>query len=414
MRTRAEGGRDRLAFATVASGAFLPSAQVLERSLREHHPEIPFFLLLADRQRAGSGVEAGTAGGTIGIESLAIPDLPELAFRFTAMGLAVVAKECIVRHLFDKGFERVFFLDADLLALARLDPLIDALDTHDLVLSPHHLAPLAGSDRVERERTILRAGAFNGGLYGVADQPDARAFLAWWRERLRLHSVHDVDRGLHHDQRWLDLTPGFVARLGIVRDPGINVAYWNLPERPLALRDGVLTAAESRLRLFHFSGFDPRDPERLSRHHPGLSTEELGPGAAMVHDYARKLLQAGWGDAVGQRHGWADFDDGTPIPALARTLYRELGDDIRRFGNPFRSGGEGTFFHWLAQPGEDDPDRERPIPRIWRKVHATREDLRRAFPDPLGRDRTAFLAWTAASGLVEHDVPPSLLAPGVR
>ena len=56
--------------------------------------------------------------------------------------------------------------------------------------------------------------------------------------------------------------------LAIVNDPGVNVAYWNLDERPLALRGERWFAGGVPLRLFHFSGFDVRNLARASRHSP--------------------------------------------------------------------------------------------------------------------------------------------------
>lgn len=406
--------RDDLALVTVSGARFLPFAQVLARSLARHHPELPTYLVLTDTPAPIAPSDAEPFLEWLPIERLGLPELERVTFRCTEMELAVLAKEAAVSHLLERGYRRVVFLDADVLVFARLDPLLDALGRFELVITPHLLSPLTGADRIERERVILRSGTFNGGVYGVENTPAMRAFLAWWRERMRLHGVRRPERGLHHDQRWFDFAPSFLDRIGVLRDPGINVAYWNLPERPIEVRNGALLAGGHPLRLFHFSGFDPRFPDRLSRHVADPEATDLGAGRAFVHDYAQALSAAGWSESREPCHRWSTFEDGTPIPTLARTLYRELRDDVGRFGDPFRVGGAESYLGWLMAPEPDDGDGRRPIPRLWRAVHRSRRDLLRTFPDPLGRDRQAFLLWTRSSGLIEEGIAPALLPPSVR
>jgi len=398
--------------ATVAGTEFLARARVLAHSFAKWHPELPLVLLYTGRAPRFEGTTLHPFTEVVPIDALGLPDLTPRAFRCSSMELAILAKELILSHLLDRGFDRALYLDADLLLLERLDGLLARLEACDLLLTPHHCAPLEGPDRIAREVAVLRAGTINGGVCGVRRGEPAQAFLGWWRERMRLHGVRRPEAGLHHDQRWLDLGRCFVERVGIVRDPGINVAYWNLPERPIAASDGRFTAAGSPLRLYHFSGFDPRAPDRLSRHAPSVPTSALGPGAAFARDYAEAVLTA-------ERAGpwstdWDRFDDGTPIPKIARALYRGLGDDVGRFGDPFRTEGDSTFLTWLMAPEEDDRDPVAFIPRLWRGVLRARADLVAEFPDPLGRDRDRLLAWTRTSGTREQEIPESLLPPAVR
>ncbi len=90
--------------------------------------------------------------------------------------------------------------------------------------------------------------------------------LDWWSERLATDCLVAPERGYFVDQRWMDLAPGLIPRLAILRDEGYNVAYWNLPSREVT-RDGERYTVNGRpLRFFHFSGYDPDHPDRLSKH----------------------------------------------------------------------------------------------------------------------------------------------------
>ena len=97
---------------------------------------------------------------------------------------------------------------------------------------------------------------------------------------------HDVAEGLHYDQRWLDLVPAYFDDVHVFRDPAVNVAHWNLPDRDL-----------STCLLFHFSGYDPDRPEVVTRYADRLQMSDLGQAEQLFTRYCRALLDAGWNDA---------------------------------------------------------------------------------------------------------------------
>ena len=69
---------------------------------------------------------------------------------------------------------------------------------------------------------------------------------------------HRPDSGFFVDQRWVDFAAGLVPHLTILRDPGYNLAYWNLPKRDLRWdAEHGYTVDGVPLRFFHFSGYDP-------------------------------------------------------------------------------------------------------------------------------------------------------------
>jgi hypothetical protein len=406
MSGAAAAGGD-LAVATVAAKSHLPFARVLARSLRERHPDVPFYVALTDEVE-GCFDPAGEPFELVPIAALGIPDLRRFVFRYDRREVAVAAKAFVLDHLLERGFARALFLDADTWVTADLSPLFDALEQRSILLTPHLVEPARGPDAARRELTIAAAGAYNGGVVGVRREREARRFLAWWQARLLEHCELAPARGLHHDQGWDALVPALFDDVGLCRDPGVNVAYWNLPERPLERRGDEWLAGGRTLRLAHFSGFDPEAPANLSRHAP-RPARLPDAVAELWRRYAEALLAAGWLASRAWPYGFGRFDDGSAIPDLARKLYGGLGAAATRFGDPFATERPDCFADWLtgAAAGEAEIDLARTP--LWAAVLASRPDARAAFPDPSGADREGFRRWAASSGAREHGIAARFL-----
>jgi hypothetical protein len=194
-----------IAAGTIVRANYLPFARVLANSLRRHHPELPLTVLLIDEPPDDPGDL-----DVLRLEDLAIEDLRGWRFAYDAQELTVAAKPHLLAHLLERN-EAAVFLDADVEVLGSLDALLSDVREHAIVLVPHLLAALETGDAAERERMLLLAGAFNGGVLGVSRREEGRRFLAWWADRMRAHCRHDVPAGMHYDQRWLDLVPSFFA-----------------------------------------------------------------------------------------------------------------------------------------------------------------------------------------------------------
>jgi hypothetical protein len=213
---------------TIVPKAGFAQARVTARSFRRHHPGIPFYTLLADRVD-GAFDPAAEPFTLVELDRLELPDRGRRLFSHPPFALACALTPRWIAGLLDRGFRRVVFFKQETMLVGSVAPLFERLDRAPIVLTPHLTAPLEGEGALERERLILLAGSYNGGVVGVSEGATSRAFLDWWAARLDEGCRHDVASGWHFEQRWLDLVPGFFEGAVVERDPGFNCGHWSLP-----------------------------------------------------------------------------------------------------------------------------------------------------------------------------------------
>ncbi|MBC8078375.1 MAG: methyltransferase domain-containing protein [Chloroflexales bacterium] len=399
----------KLAVGTVVAKNYLAVARVLAQSFQQFHPDIPFFVALADEPE-GRFDPRDEPFHLLTLAELALPDLERMRFRYTRQQLIIATKPFLLSALLGRGFAHAIALDADMLVLDDLTPLFDRVRQHALALTPHLLEPPADALRIGRELNILQSGIFNGGFVGITNQAEARHFLSWWQERVAEHCHHAVGEGMYYDQRWLDFAPTFVADCHVVRDPAYNVAYWNLPERQLHFDGERAMVAGQPCRFFHFSGYDYERPDAPTRYNRALTFDQFGTAARLFTRYQGLLEAANHPQTSTWPYAYDRFHNGVAIPDVARRLYAALGAGQNAFGDPFAPDSSTSFFAWLQQPADLPADPAAPISRLWHGIYQQRADLQAAFPDLGGADRHAFLTWAATRGAHEYALPDILCA----
>lgn len=90
-----------------------------------------------------------------------------------------------------------------------------------------------------QELEVLNAGLFNGGFFKLKKSAETDKYINWLRERSVLECIYDFKRGYYGEQLWLNFVPLYFKNAHIEQNQGLNVAYWNLHERNITLKDGV-------------------------------------------------------------------------------------------------------------------------------------------------------------------------------
>jgi glycosyltransferase involved in cell wall biosynthesis len=305
---------------SIVSPNYRHFARVLMASVRRHHPEWERFVLLIGEGPDGDRVEEPFT--TVPLEALALRNPRQFCFRYSILELNTAVKPWMFKQLFALGYERVIYLDPDIVVYSPLVELEVQPAGTFLMLTPHLTAPLGGDDHHPSERTILLAGTYNLGFLAVTRQPPLAEFLAWWQEKLEFQCVVDTAQGLFVDQKWMDLAPGLFPGVLILRHEGYNVAYWNLGQRAVVSVDGGTTVNGQPLRFFHFSGGDSARPSLVSKHDERLKLSAVGGARKLIEEYRAALREAGSETFRNAPYAFGAFADGTAIPEAARIAYR--------------------------------------------------------------------------------------------
>jgi hypothetical protein len=322
---------------TSASFAYIDRVRVLVETLRRHQPDWRFWLCLSDHEPPGFGFDPDAEGfdGVVRLNQLGIPDLRRWTFTHDVVELCTAVKGAMLCRLLDGGARKVVYLDPDIAVLADLNEVAALLDHHDVVLTPHQLEPDEDPIAVrDNEIGSLKHGIYNLGFAAVAGTPEGLRFARWWRDRLLHHCYDEIPEGLFTDQRWCDLAPAFFPSLYVLRDPGYNVASWNLSRRPVEIgQDGSVRAGGRPLRFFHFTKVTWVGEAMLERY-AGNRVEVF----ELMNWYRRRLAAHAADDLPKGWWAYGRYADGTLIPRPHRRLYRDRADLRERYPDPFAAG----------------------------------------------------------------------------
>ncbi len=322
---------------TIVTKNFLAHARALAQSLREHHPGAELYVLLADR--VDNYFEPSREPfKLIQLDQLGDSDLiRRMCFYYTPFEFSCALRGALHEYMVESlGIEKWLFIDADILICGSLEPVWSDLDLHSLLLTIHRRTR-PPSELVFIERAMLSTGVYNAGFVGLRRTPETLEFIRWFKSKLVDGCFNDLTIGLCGDQLWLNLVPHWFEDAALVSDRGVNVAYWNLQEVPLRLDSkGQIFAGDGLLKAFHFSGWSPEVPERVTSRDAfdiGHSSEAW---AVLRDRYATLLRANGWEEVHRWPYAFATFPSGRKVRSLMRRAYhRQLSNGGAAPADPF-------------------------------------------------------------------------------
>lgn len=402
-----ERGAGEIALVVRCTAGHLPYARVLGETLARFHPEIDYFVVVMDP----AGEERLAHGRLVPAEALGLERLGFLRLALAPAQLCMASKPAACRWAASLGYRKVLSFDADIALFAPMDALLEALERHRWVVTPHLAAPFPNPERRWEHPTLFEigtAGTINNGLFGFRPDAESLAFLAAW-EKIVLAPGAFLDHQAEQNAfNWLfSFDRGEPGEIFVLRDPAYNVAYWNLHERALrwtALDGGPAESwqVEGRpLVAFHFSGLPAHDPWRLSVHDYRHSLYLLPSVTALVEHYRRRLAEHGLGEAL--PYPYAHFPSGVAIDERMRRVFQRGELLLAGELDPFSPEGEAFYCRALLLPAAGSFL----MPALLGEIYRERPDVQVAFPEARV-DPRRLLQWFCAEGAAAHGYLPLL------
>ena len=383
-----------LAGCTIAYAVTMPQARVLANSFRQFHPEAKFFILLIDRP---DEMSPPPHVNLLGLRDLGLATGEEwrLPMLYESQELASLLEPALLLTLLDQG----------------------AITVAHFECSNCLFRPLTNSELPDGDNAVVASESIDnnlgdGGRSFIAVGSGAGASLQSWSDRLRKAargrcSAEQGDPLAR--ERLFDEVPHRVTTT-----PGFAIAYWNLDPKSFTASDRNYEVNGRPLRLFDFRGYDPQKPHLLSKHlglEPRILLSEYPAIARLCDEYREKLSEAPSGESKTNPRAFTVLPSGLQIDTRMIRLYRDaLGQyragQAQEPPSPFGRHGEEGFLNWLNGPAAET---EKRVTRYMLAVHDEREDVKNAFPDPLGADAAGFQDWYLLFGRHELDLPDALV-----
>lgn len=283
---------------SIATYSHLPRAFVLAESFLSHNPHCDVLILTPDL--SPKKIKSAEWGAGLPVKILGLDDLEEAIVQsmhqyFDAFEMCCAMKSFLLeKALFKYGYEKAVVLDPDIVCYAPFDPVWAALERSNIAVTPHTSSPLPADGYAPDDQEIVNAGFVNGGFWAAAQRGEVKSCVQWIQEKV-IHLGFFIPKiNLYADQTWMSCLPWFFPEHTVIlRNPGLNVAYWNLYERKLAYENGHYICNGERLVFFHFSGYDEEQPEKLTKYKirvsPSETAEVLGK---LLKDYGGRLAKA--------------------------------------------------------------------------------------------------------------------------
>jgi hypothetical protein len=331
------GMGSKRAACTIIAKNYFAAAKTLAQSFLSEHPDDEFYVLIVD-EFDGFVDASKEEFEIIGLASLAIPDLPNLCFKYNIIELCTAVKAHFLQYLMaEKGFDKVLYIDPDILVTNKLEQIFQRLDTSDIILTSHTNVDYPDDGKSPDDSVIMSYGVFNLGFIGLNSSENAQEFLRWWQSKLRDKCVTDARTGYFVDQKFIDLVPGLFDNYYIEKNPGYNVAYWNIHSRSISRENGMWMCNDGPLYFFHFSSYRPERPNILARHTTRYQLSDRPDLQPLFAEYRERLTGNGYEQTSRWPYSHDFFDTGESIPAELKVLYKSRPEEWHDIGDPFKS-----------------------------------------------------------------------------
>ena len=238
-------------FCTYFDHRYLSRALVLHETLTGWVGDFRLWALCMD-------TEAEKALERLNIDSIVIVPLRSLEAYDPGL-LTAKANRSLIEYYFtctpvlpryalasDKAIDEITYLDADLFLMGSVDSLFDEMDDRSVSIVPHRFPP--GDSELEQH------GVYNVGWMTFRRTDEGQTVLDWWRDRCIEWCYDRPEDGKFADQGYHTDWPTRFRGVHVIRNPGANLAPWNLRTHLVSEDNGRLQADGHDVIFYHVHG----------------------------------------------------------------------------------------------------------------------------------------------------------------
>lgn len=259
---------------TICSANYLASAKCLANSVFQTNTDVKFVYVIADKINERIPLKYFENTEYIEVEDLGISNLNEFIDTYNIIEFNTAIKPFAIKFLTQKfQTNKILYLDPDIIVFNSLNEIFNKLNEYDFILTPHILKPIFDDNNYSHQKGALNTGVFNLGFIAINYNQESEKIIDWWALHMRNHGHCNSINGEFYDQKIMNLLPIFSNKVLIEKNPGYNVAGWNIHEREITKVDGKYFVNNKPLVFYHYSGFVKNKSLKLISHYNHLTIE---------------------------------------------------------------------------------------------------------------------------------------------
>ena len=379
------------AYFTICSANYLPTAKILIDTVESNSENETFIIICDVRQEKIKEFFSKNRVKVLFLDDLNIINFDEFILRYSILEINTSIKPFVFKHLFDKGYNKVFYFDPDISVESSLNKFELILDSHNALLTPHIQIPYK-DEKSPTLQDISNSGIYNLGFLGLkACDSVLENFLPWWMKKCEYHCYSSIEEGLFTDQKFCDYLPVFVENSYIHSGSDANIAYWNLHERTITKVNNSYFSNEEAVLFFHFSGLSYDENFnfiKLSKHENRFKKNISSALKNKINKYLSDLNinNEFFSDLkINDSYGLNNFRD-LELDLYKRAYIKSLENNKIKFNK------EEISRKWFDEPAKEF-SKNKYLTRNFLGLYQSRKDLQTAFniKTPDGSD--GFLRW---------------------
>lgn len=241
-------------FCTIITADYFPKALALYKSLSSYDADVELQLLVVDNKAVADISSHFPKIKTRTIETLAdftlVKELYKKYAHISMDNFRWSMKPVFASWLLENSYDKVIYVDCDMFFVKNYRFLLDELDHHGFILTPHW----NNADPLFHKESFLSnftSGIFSAGFFGAGK--DGLPALRWWANACHFMMGNNISIGVHDDQRYLDIVPVLFETTKIIRHRGCNIGSWNYKESSRSEVNGeVLINKKYPVVFIHF------------------------------------------------------------------------------------------------------------------------------------------------------------------